>query len=133
MRTKILTFVLMAGTVVGCASNPPPPPPMAVAPPPPPPAPVVMGPFDGLYKGVPSLAADAPRNCPKAGKPVAVRVAKNSTFSMMNTVGMIGPDGTITSRPGRGKATLSGSAGNGQLNLTSVRGPCTYTALLTKA
>ncbi|MBV8912571.1 MAG: hypothetical protein JOZ05_05960 [Acetobacteraceae bacterium] len=54
MRLKIAGVLLIAGTVVGCASNPPPPPPMAAAPepapapaPPPPPA----APVAGTYRG----------------------------------------------------------------------------------
>ena len=130
MRTKILTFILMAGTVVGCASNPPPPPPMAAAPPPPPPPPMVMGPFDGVYRGTPTLTAESPARCAKMNRPVTVRVMRNNSFTAMGMRGTIGPDGMVSST-GRG-GSLAGNAANGTLTLTSTKGPCTYTTVLAK-
>lgn len=132
MRTKILTFILMAGTVVGCAGNPPPPPPMAAAPPPPPPAPMAMGPFDGVYRGTPVLSAESPARCAKMNKPVTVRVGKNNAFTAMGLRGTIGPDGTVMAS-GRGKPSISGTASAGTINLTTMKGPCTYTTALSKA
>ncbi len=96
MRMKLLPFVFLAGTVVGCASKPPPPPPMVEAPPPPPPAaPVALGPVDGIYKGMAELASDAPRGCAKMTREQTVRVRGNS-FVLNGVKGTIAPDGSIT-------------------------------------
>lgn len=132
MRTKFLTFLFMAGTVVGCASNPPPPPPMAEAPPPPPPAPTVVGPVMGLYKGTPELAADAPATCAKMSRPVSVRVARNNTFTLGGMRGTVGPDGAITSRGGRGMSMMGTASASG-LDVTQVKGKCSYHYMLTKS
>ena len=133
MRTKILTALLLAGTVVGCATTPPPPPPMAEAPPPPPPAPMMMsGPMTGMYKGMADTAAELPRGCAKMTRPVSVRVMANNTFTLNGARGMIAPDGTITSRASRGMS-LTGMASPTGLDITSMRGKCTYHYMLTKS
>ena len=134
MRTKLLTFLLMAGTVVGCASNPPPPAPMpvAAAAPAPAPAPMALGPFDGTYRGTPVLAEDAPKNCPKMNRSTTVRVMKNNSFTANGMKGTIGPDGNVSS-PARARMGMTGTAGNGSLNLTTMRGKCTYNTVLNKA
>ena len=131
MRMKLVTALLLAGTVVGCASNPPPPPPMAEAPPPPPPAPMMMGPMAGMYRGM-SDTTDLPRGCAKMTRPAAVRVAGNNTFTLNGMRGMIGPDGAISSRPMRG-GKLSGMATASGLDVTMMKGKCTYHYMLTKA
>lgn len=133
MRTKLLTFLFMAGTVVGCASNPPPPPPMAEAPPPAPaPAPAPMGPMAGLYRGTPELAADAPASCAKMSRPVSVRVARNNTFVLGGMRGSVGPDGSVTSRGGRNMSMMGMASASG-LEITQMRGQCSYRYMLTKS
>jgi hypothetical protein len=128
MRTKVLTFALLAGTVVGCASNPPPPPPMAAAPPPPPPAqPIPTGPMAGLYRGQPSLQAESTGRCTRYTKPLAVRVLNNNTFTIMGMRATVGPDGSVTGR------NITGKAENGIINVTATRGTCVYATELTKA
>ena len=132
MRTKILTFILMAGTVVGCASNPPPPPPMAAAPDPTPaPAPAPTGPVAGKYTGTADQATDLPRGCAKMTRPVTVTVRPNNTFVLAGVRGSIGPDGTISSR-GRG-GSLSGSGTSAGLDVTATKGKCVYHYQLTHA
>ena len=80
MRMKLLPFLLLAGTVVGCASNPPPPPPMAEAPAARRrrPLPSHSAPMAGIYKGMAELAADAPRGCAKMTRTQTSRVRGNS-------------------------------------------------------
>ena len=130
MRTKLITFLLLAGTVVGCASNPPPPPPMAEAPPPPPPAPVMAGPVDGIYKGMATLAEDAPRGCAKMTRTQTLRV-RNNSFALMGVKAMIAPDGSITSAARRG-TSVTGTASAGNLQLAAMKGKCSYSYALTK-
>ena len=133
MRLKLITGILLAGTVVGCAGKPPPPPaPMAEPAPAAAPAPMAQGPFDGTYRGTPQLSADSPASCRKVTRPVTVRVAKNNTFSMMNQRGSIGPDGTVTSRARRGMG-MTGNATNSGLTLTTMDGRCTYTTDFSKS
>lgn len=133
MRTQLLTFLFMAGTVVGCASNPPPPPPMAEAPPPAPaPMPAPMGPVMGLYKGSPELASDAPASCARMSRAVSVRVARNNTFVLGGMRGSVRPDGTITSRGGR-NMSMMGTASASGLDITQMRGKCNYHYMLTKS
>ena len=131
MKTKILTAMLLAGTVVGCASNPPPPPPMAEAAPMPAPAAPAMGPMAGMYRGMADSSAQ-PRGCAKMTRPTNVRVASNNTFTLNGMRGMIGPDGAISSRASRG-GSLSGTANAGALDVTMTRGKCSYHYTLNKA
>lgn len=131
MRTKILSFVLMAGTVVGCGSNPPPPPPMAAAPEPMPmAAPAPMGPMAGRYTGTADMNADMPRGCAKMTRPMTA-IVRGTTVSFAGVRGMIGPDGAVMSR-GRG-AKLSGMATAAGMDVTLMKGKCTYHYMLTKA
>lgn len=131
MRIKLLTVALMAGTAVGCASNPPPPPPMApVADTTPAPAPVANGPMAGKYTGT-ADAGTLPRGCAKMTKPVSVTVRPNNTFTLAGLRGMVGPDGSISSR-GRG-GSLSGSATSAGMDVTATKGKCSYHFMLTHA
>ncbi len=125
MRLKIATFLLMAGTVVGCASNPPPPPPMAMAPEPAPmPAPApMMGAMDGMYRGTAELSPDAPRRCRKMGATTA-RV-RNGMITMGGMSGRVGPDGAIMASGRRGGG-LTGTVSNGVADITTNRGGCSY-------
>ena len=133
MRTKLLTFLFMAGTVVGCASNPPPPPPMAMADttPAPAPAPAPVGPMMGKYTGTADQGTDLPRGCAKMTRPVSVTVGRGNAFTLAGIRGMVGPDGTISSR-GRG-GSLSGSATGAGMDVTATKGKCTYHFMLTHA
>ncbi len=131
MRSKLLISLLMAGTVVGCASNPPPPPPMAAAPAPmPAPAPM-MGPVDGAYRGTAELAADAPRSCRKMTKMQTVRV-RNNSFVMNGVKMTINPDGSLTGS-GKRASMMSGTASATGLDVTSMQGKCSYRYTLNKA
>jgi hypothetical protein len=129
MRMKILSVMMLAGTVIGCASNPPPPPPAPA--PAPAPAPVVLGPVDGVYKGMAVLPDDAVKGCAKMTKPQTVTVKKNS-FVLGGLKATIGPDGAITATSHKG-ASLTGTASATGLDLTSVKGKCSYHYTLTKA
>ncbi|GAC1344741.1 MAG: hypothetical protein NVSMB18_22950 [Acetobacteraceae bacterium] len=131
MRLKIATFLLMAGTVVGCASNPPPPPPMAMAPEPAPapaPAPAPMA-MDGTYRGMAELASEAPRNCRKMSATQTARVRHNM-ITLGGMRGRIGADGAITPV---GRGGLSGSVTGGTAEVTMMKGRCSYHATLTHA
>ena len=118
MRLKIATVLLLAGTVVGCASNPPPPPPMAAAPEPMPAAapPAPMPPMAGMYRG--SGTAEGGKSC-RASKMQSARVRGN-TIMVGGMRGMIGPDGMVTGR------NLSGSVMGNMADVTVKRGKCTY-------
>ena len=133
MRIKLLTVMLMAGTAVGCASNPPPPPPMApmADATPAPAAPMAsMGSMGGMYTGT-ADAGTLPRGCAKMTKPVSVMVRPNNTFTLAGLRGMVGPDGTISSR-GRG-GSLSGSTTSAGMDVTATKGKCSYHYMLTHA
>ena len=132
MRIKLLTAMLMAGTAVGCASNPPPPPMMPVAEAAPAPMAPAMaaGPMSGMYTGV-ADAGTLPRGCAKMTKPVSVTVRPNNTFTLAGLRGMVGPDGAISSR-GRG-GSLSGSATSAGMDVTATKGRCSYHYMLTHA
>jgi hypothetical protein len=130
MRSKILTLILLAGTVVGCASNPPPPEPVVAAPPPAPPAPMAVGPVDGKYKGMAELTADSAPKCAKMTKAQYVTVRKN-TFFLMGVKATIGADGTIAATPRRG-ASVTGTATGTSLDLMAAKAKCTYHYTLTK-
>ncbi len=124
MRLKIATALLLAGTVVGCASNPPPPPPpMAEAPPPPAPPPPPPAPMTGTYRGMADLAADAPASCHKMNAPQTARV-RGGAITVAGMRGTIGPDGSVTPT-GRG-ANLSGTVSGGTADLMIMRGRCSY-------
>ena len=145
MRTKLLTFLFMAG-IAGCASNPPPPPPMPVTAAAPAPAPT--GPVMGRYTGTVDENPNLPRSCTKIRRPVSVTVGRNSMFVLGGIRGTVGPDGTISSRgrisvPSGGlrrgdtditssgatavsSASLSGSATSASMDLMLTRDNCTY-------
>ncbi len=130
MRTKLLTALMLAGAVVGCAGNPPPPPPMAEAPPPPP-EPAPLGDVSGVYKGTADLAADAPSRCHRLRNTQTVRV-RNNSFQLAGLRPSIGPDGAITATGRRG-ASLSGMANGSMLDMTLTQGQCSYHYMLSKS
>lgn len=125
MRLKIASVLLLAGTVVGCASNPPPPPPMA---PPPEPAPApappqAQAPMNGTYRGMADYSGDDRRcHAPRGNQTARVR---NGSITVAGLRGKIGPDGSVT---GRG---LSGTVNGGTADLTVMRGRCSYHYTLT--
>ncbi len=132
MRMKLLSALLMAGTVVGCSGNPPPPPaPMADTTPAPAPAPAMVGPVDGLYKGMADLADGAGPRCAKMTRTQTVRVRRNS-FVLMGVKATIAPDGSITSAARRGTSVTGTASGSG-LDLMTMKGACSYHYSLTKA
>ncbi len=120
MRLKIASVLLLAGTVVGCASNPPPPPPPAPEPMPAPApmSPAVSAPMSGAYRGTAELAGSG-RAChaPRGTQTARVR---NNTVMLAGMRGQIGPDGSVT---GRG---ISGTVNGGTADLTVMRGRCSY-------
>ena len=123
MRLKLAAFLLVAGTVAGCASNPPPPPPMASAPPPAPmPAPAPMAASDGMYKGMATLAPDAPAKCRKMGAAQTARVRGN-TITLGAMKGTIGPDGTISPV---GRSGLTGTVTGNAAVINMTKGGCSY-------
>lgn len=119
MRLKIASVLLLAGTVVGCASNPPPPPPPMPEPAPAPaPAPAAMTPTPGTYKGTADLSAPT-RGC-RAPKGTQTARVRGMTITVAGLRGTIGPDGTVTGR------NLSGTVNGGSADLTVKRGKCSY-------
>jgi hypothetical protein len=127
MRLKIASMLLLAGTVVGCASNPPPPPPMA---PPPEPAPAPApppraAPISGTFRGMAESSSDA-SGC-RAPRGTQTARVRNNTITVAGLRGNIGPDGSVT---GRG---LSGTVNGGTADLSVTRGRCTYHYTLTNS
>ena len=132
MRMKLLTALLMAGTVVGCASNPPPPPPpMADATAPSPTPATTAGDVGGTYRGTADLADGSGPRCAKMTRAQTVRV-RNNSFTLMGVKATIAPDGSITSASRRG-TSITGMASSTGLDLTAMRGKCNYHYTMTKA
>lgn len=126
MRTKLAMFLVLAGGVAGCASNPPPPPPMAMAPEPAPaPAPAPMTPdaMNGTYKGAVEASADNGPRCHKMT--TATATVRGKTFKVGAMTGRIGDDGALTSAGKKG-GTVTGTLANGTLDLNSTVGKCSY-------
>ena len=127
MRLKIATVLLLAGTVVGCASNPPPPPmPMAAAPEPTP-APMTppppMAPMAGIYRGSAEVQGGSSYCRPPAGAQRAQ--VRNGMINVAGMRGRIGPDGAVSGR------NLSGTVSGDTADLTVKRGRCSYHYMLT--
>lgn len=121
MRLKFASVLLLAGTVVGCASNPPPPPPPPAPEPMPAPAPMApaaMAPMSGMYKGTAELAGEG-RGC-RAPRGTQTARVRNNTITLAGMRGQIGADGAVT---GRG---ISGTVTGGNADLTVKRGRCSY-------
>ena len=118
MRLKIATALLLAGTVVGCASNPPPPPPMAAAPEPMPAAPPPpMAPMAGVYRGPGTATGSSACRNPRGMHNARVR---GNTIMVAGLRGMIGPDGSVTGR------NLSGNVMGNMADVTVKRGSCSF-------
>lgn len=130
MRLKLVTALMMAGAVVGCASNPPPPPPVAMAPEPPPPPPMVA-PMAGLYTGMAELAADAPAKCHKMTAKQSARV-RNGMITLGAMRGKLGPDGSIMMAP-HGGMTMTGTVNGNMADITTMSRGCGYHYSLTHA
>ncbi len=133
MRTKLAMFLVLAGGVAGCASNPPPPPPMAMAPEPAPaPAPAPMTPVSmaGSYTGTVEAGADNGARCRKMGTSATARVRGNA-FTLGGMRGKVAPDGTVSSAARRG--SMTGTLTNGTLDATETMGNCSYHYVLNKA
>lgn len=133
MRTKLAMFLVLAGGVAGCASNPPPPPPMAMAPEPAPmpaPAPMTSTSMAGSYTGTVEAGADNGARCRKMGSSATARV-RGSAFMLGGMRGKVAPDGTLSSAARRG--SMTGTLTNGTLDATETMGSCTYHYVLNKA
>ncbi len=132
MRAQIAMFLIAAGTVAGCASNPPPPAPMADMTPVAPmaPAPVTMGPVDGTYTGMAEADGTLGRGCAKAGA-VTTRV-RNNTFVIKGIRARVNADGTISNISRRG-GTVTGTLANGAMDLMTKAGRCSYHITATHA
>jgi len=124
MRTKLAMFLVLAGGVAGCASNPPPPPPMAMAPEPAPapapaPSPTAM---NGTYKGAVEAGADNGPRCRKMT--TATATVRGKTFKAGGMTGRVGDDGALSSAGKAGGVT--GTLANGTLDMNSTVGKCSY-------
>ena len=132
MRAQLAMFLVAAGTLAGCASNPPPPAPMAdmtpVAP-----APMttpMMGPVDGLYSGRAEANGTLGRGCAKPGA-VTTRV-RNNTFVLKGVRARVNADGTVSAISRRG-GTVSGTINGGTMDVTTKAGRCSYHVTATHA
>ena len=119
MYLKIATALLLAGSVVGCASNPPPPPPMAAMADPTPaaPPPPMMAPMAGTYRGPGMASGSSSCRNPKGMQTARVR---GTTIMVAGLRGSIGPDGTVTGR------NLSGTVSGNMADVTVKRGVCMF-------
>lgn len=125
MRLNLALFLLAAGTVAGCASNPPPPAPMAMAPEPAPmpaPAPVMMS-MDGVYKGTSEAVGTLGRGCARPGA-VSTTVRRNM-FVLGGIHARVNADGNVHNTSRRG-AMLTGTLSNGTMDVTTKAGRCSY-------
>lgn len=125
MRLNLAMFLLAAGTVAGCASNPPPPAPIASAPEPAPmPAaePAVMS-MDGVYKGTAEAVGRLGRGCARPGA-VSTTVRRN-VFVLKGIRGRVSADGTVHNASRRG-GMLTGTLSNGTMDVTTKAGRCSY-------
>ncbi len=131
MRLNLAMFLLAAGTLAGCASNPPPPAPMAAAPEPAPmPAPApMMSSVDGLYRGTSSYVGRH-HGCARAGA-VSTRV-RNNVFVLQGIRARVGADGSVSSMSRRG-GMVSGMVSNGSMDVTTKAGRCSYHVVATHA
>lgn len=133
MRAKLAMFLVLAGGVAGCASNPPPPPPMAMAPEPAPmaaPAPMPAGDMAGTYRGTVEASADNGPRCRKMAPTATARVRGN-TVTMGSTRVTVGSDGALSG--GRRGPKVTGTLANGTLDATTMVGQCSYHYTLNKA
>ena len=119
MRLKIASVLLLAGTVVGCASNPPPPAPMPMAADPAPMAapPAPMAPMAGLYRGKGMASGSSSCRNPKGMMSARVR---GNVITVAGMRGAIGPDGTISGK------NLSGTVMGNMADVTVKRGVCMF-------
>ena len=126
MRLKIASVLLLAGTVVGCASNPPPPPPPMPEPAPmPAPAPAAMAPSTGVYKGMAELSGRH-RGC-RAPRGVQTARVRGTTIMVAGMRGTVSPEGAVSGR------NLSGTVSASNADLMVKRGKCTYHYMLSEA
>lgn len=118
MRLKIASVLLLAGTVVGCATTPPPPPPMAAMPDPmPAPAPMPMAPMAGSYRGSAEAMGGTACKAPRGTQTARVR---NNMITLAGMRGRIGSDGMVAGR------NISGTVNGGTADVTVKRGKCSY-------
>ena len=133
MRAQIAMFLVAAGTIAGCASNPPPPAPMAMDPAPMAPmtpAPVMAGAVDGMYRGTAEAAGTLGRGCAKPGT-VSTRV-RNNTFVLKGIRARVNADGTVSNISRRG-GTVTGTINGGTMDVTTTAGRCSYHVTATHA
>lgn len=130
MRMKLLSALLMAGTVAACASNPPPPPPAPE--PAPAPAPAPVGPVAGsVFKGMATVDPSSPKSCHAPRGTQTVKIAPNNAFVLSGRKVMIGPDGSLSTA---GKTSMvSGTAAANAIIATVKHGKCTYVYTLNPA
>ncbi len=136
MRTKLATFLVLAGGVAGCASNPPPPPPMAMAPEPAPmmaPAarPAARGANDGMYRGTVEAAADNAPTC-RTMAPAATARVRGRSVTMGGMRATLNGEGALTGGGRRGPK-VTGTLANGTIDANSMVGRCSYHYVLNKA
>ena len=134
MRTKLAMFLVLAGGVAGCASNPPPPP-MAMAPEPAPmaapaPAPMMSSGMNGRYTGTVEASADNGPRCRKMA-PTATATVRGRSVMMGGMRAMVGRDGTLMGV--RRGPKVTGTLANGTLDATTTMGRCSYHYVLNKA
>ncbi len=125
MRLNLAMFLLAAGTLAACGSNPPPPAPMASMPEPAPmpaPAPAMMS-MDGTYRGTSEAVGRLGRGCARPGA-VSTTIRRN-VFVLKGIRGRVNADGNVSNMSRRG-GTMTGTLSNGTLDVTTKAGRCSY-------
>jgi|GEM_PF-3042264 len=135
MHTKLAMFLVLAGGVAGCASNPPPPP-MAMAPEPAPmaapmtPAPMMSGSMAGRYTGTVEAASTNGRRCRSMG-PTASASVRGRNITMGGVRAVVSRTGALSGV--RRGAKVTGTMSGDTIDAMATIGRCSYHYVLNKA
>ncbi len=135
MHTKLAMFLVLAGGVAGCASNPPPPP-MAMAPEPAPmaapmtPAPMMSSSMAGRYTGTVEAASSNRRSCRRMG-PTASATVRGRSITMGSVRAVASRTGALSGV--RRGAKVTGTMSGDTIDAMATIGRCSYHYVLNKA
>ena len=140
MHMKLAMFLVLAGGVAGCASNPPPPP-MAMAPEPAPmaapmaapmtPAPMMSGSsMAGRYTGTVEAASSNRRSCRRMG-PTASATVRGRSITMGSVRAVASRTGALSGV--RRGAKVTGTMSGDTIDAMATIGRCRYHYVLNKA
>lgn len=136
MHMKLAMFLVLAGGVAGCASNPPPPPPMAMAPEPAPmaapmtPAPMMSDSMAGRYTGTVEAASSNRRSCRRMG-PTASASVRGRSITMGGVRAVVSRTGALSGV--RRGAKVTGTMSGDTIDAMATIGRCRYHYVLNKA